>query len=1425
MAVNPSSTTDPIVRYNSTGTPDGTTFDTSSVSGVSAIGVQSLAWNYQVVAAGSGFSVVRYNSDGSRDTTFGNQGTATASINGTPSQLLVQADGKIVLVGLVPEGSGYDLELVRYTAGGLLDSYANDTVSPFGDLDGGQASGIVTVPLGAVPDACDAALQTGDRIVVAVPSGTGSVNLLGYNAAGQLDTTVSDDRALANPILAAEADGNILLAESASGGFTLRQYDGNALGSDSAFGTVTGPFSQADAMAVEPSGRILVAGVDSVMGQWALARFSEDGNLDTSLVGSGTNNGILDSGITGAPAAMALEPDGEILLAGANTAATDAALALFTSGGLGVQVNDVVPTILTLAGSPTTSGETGTATLGGTFTDPVAGESYYVLNVDWGDGSDQSTQVLTTDQTPFEVPAHEYAATGNYTITATVTDLYGSSSSPATTTVNVVSSGLAISLPQVVNVGDQTFLGGDFAGQSTAGPRTVIIDWGDGTSSSPDTTTMTLDASQTSFQSPPKQYAASGSYTIAVSVQDASGNYYAPVTQTLTVLDAPPQLTVAGGQTAVVGQELVIANLAAYVGSLDPSGDNSLTYSIDWGDGTAEDTGVIGDSSTSTPASGTLAGSHAYTAGGNYQVTVEFSGANTGAATDTFDVTAGYPSLSVQNLLISPTVLIGQVATLTGDVCGLAGSSFTLVVNWGQNQGAAQSYAFAAGTSSFSIPHYYLDASGSPFAATYAVSATVTTPDNRTFTVPTSTTGVDYSLNVACNGGRDRSPGGTANLSAIVLHPGDNESYTYTWSVTDDEDSSYSYISSGPSTFSFDPPNANDDYNVAVTAMNADGESDTAGAWLCAHATGGPGDFHPDQPTVSIAECDADGDLDTDPVLAGADAYFLVSVSGDMPAEGPVTVYYQTQDGSAKAATDYTPRYGDQALTLAYDSTTGGYDPATITVETTAGAPVAANGSAKTFSVVITRVYDCEATSNGSTTSNSATASIANAELVYDEPEPAAGEDVWVDHPGDNTMETMDIRVAGSLGGMCGLDYNSGDLAIYAGGSLVTPGEPVLSATSQTIDLKGLVADTSLEEESITLLYFPPATSTGSGGEGSGSTTTAGGDSLDTKQVTTTDVSLWMNGVNITDATPFNFPDLLDVEVGQKISLSVKVTPAPAPASLSYCSWDVPGVVIEDFQPTTPSVLIPYTGGEESTVDCTTHFVWVDGAPIRRVTAHVELPSGQTVDVHADFDVEAPQVNVTTKPFTGGINGTVVVVAGNKASASFGNFGGPTYGLICMATKPADWNYCFAQTVATDAFWINAQGQMTVNAPPTEGLDTSFPYNKLGGGIFSPSSGVPATFRDSPGFYVKKGESAWYSVTFETWYMGEPIDSNGNVVGDWVPLEKLTWSYYVCVEWPARSLAPSITMSSAHVGQFAPTTDFPEWDAVCSLATTKYPPS
>jgi hypothetical protein len=100
-------------------------------------------------------------------------------------------------------------------------------------------------------------------------------------------------------------------------------------------------------------------------------------------------------------------------------------------------------------------------------------------------------------------------------------------------------------------------------------------------------------------------------------------------------------------------------------------------------------------------------------------------------------------------------------------------------------------------------------------------------------------------------------------------------------------------------------------------------------------------------------------------------AHFQVAMTAaiaNMPHYGTVTVYYHTEDGSAHAPVDYAPTYGDKSLTFTYDSSTGGYDPQCIAVDTNAGVHVG------TFSVVITHTYDpCASTSDPTT----ATATVA----------------------------------------------------------------------------------------------------------------------------------------------------------------------------------------------------------------------------------------------------------------------------------------------------------------------------------------------------------------------------------------------------------------------------------------------------------------
>ena len=80
---------------------------------------------------------------------------------------------------------------------------------------------------------------------------------------------------------------------------------------------------------------------------------------------------------------------------------------------------------------------------------------------------------------------------------------------------------------------------------------------------------------------------------------------------------------------------------------------------------------------------------------------------------------------------------------------------------------------------------------------------------------------------------------------------------------------------------------------------------------------------------------------------------FKVSRLGSMPNDGTVAVVYSTLDGSAQAARDYTPSYGDKQLTFVYNRSIGGYVPQIIPMSVT---PTANDDTQ--FSVELSHPYD-----------------------------------------------------------------------------------------------------------------------------------------------------------------------------------------------------------------------------------------------------------------------------------------------------------------------------------------------------------------------------------------------------------------------------------------------------------------------------------
>ncbi len=277
------------------------------------------------------FALVRYNADGSLDSGFGTDGKVITPIGGSDDWgygVAIQADGKILLGGRSYNGSNYDFALVRYNTDGSLDtSFSGD--------------GMVTTGFGSssADAAYSVALQADGKILLAGDSnvaGTYDFALVRYNSDGSLDTSFSGDGKLTTPVgtssdysgtVAVQPDGKILQGGASSGDFALVRYNANGtldatFDGDGKLTTAIGAFSDwGENLTVQPDGKIVFGGRASngVDEDFALVRYNTDGSLDTSFSGDGK----LTTGFSGSSSdggyAVGIQADGKILLAGTSS--------------------------------------------------------------------------------------------------------------------------------------------------------------------------------------------------------------------------------------------------------------------------------------------------------------------------------------------------------------------------------------------------------------------------------------------------------------------------------------------------------------------------------------------------------------------------------------------------------------------------------------------------------------------------------------------------------------------------------------------------------------------------------------------------------------------------------------------------------------------------------------------------------------------------------------------------------------------------------------------------------------------------------------------------------------------------------------------------------------------------------------------------
>ncbi|MFT5525213.1 MAG: putative delta-60 repeat protein, partial [Pirellulaceae bacterium] len=273
-------------------------------------------------------------------------GTQTIDIGGfddVASAVALQADGKIVVVGEADSATGYDIVVARHHSDGTLDS-------SFG------TGGIVTTAIGANSEFGHAiVIQPDGKILVAGNSFNGSafeIAVARYNSDGSLDTTFSGDGIVTTPIgpshtygfgIALQDDGRIVVVGNSSNGgnsavVVVRYLNDGTL--DSSFSgdgiqetTITSGFNRAESVALQSDGLIVVAGTTG-LGDFAVLRYLDDGNLDTSFSGDGIQTTSLSAGSDRAYE-VRIQSDGKIAVAGvSNTGVTsDIGIARYNADG------------------------------------------------------------------------------------------------------------------------------------------------------------------------------------------------------------------------------------------------------------------------------------------------------------------------------------------------------------------------------------------------------------------------------------------------------------------------------------------------------------------------------------------------------------------------------------------------------------------------------------------------------------------------------------------------------------------------------------------------------------------------------------------------------------------------------------------------------------------------------------------------------------------------------------------------------------------------------------------------------------------------------------------------------------------------------------------------------------------------------------
>ena len=757
-----------------------------------------------------------------------------------------------VVIDNVSVDAGVVIDNVTVTPLSLGMSAAGDLA--VGDIDGDGRTDLVVGDGSRVIQVAD----IGDRATVTtrdVPGGAGPVAI--GDVTGDLvdDVTIGTGRGVLSPLAFDAVAPTVAMVDPLAGTTTSNAVDAIRL-------RFSEPMSRDGSSAVDAAGNYQVSGAGSD---------DTPGTADDELVAIvGVD---YDDDTLVATLALASElADGSYRVVVGGEVADLAGNRLDGDGGGGTAaafefgVNRSGPVVSV---TPPGDGIEGTElTLTASFTDP-GGQTPFVANVDWGDGTTSVAAITAAASGGTLAASKTYRDDGVYEVVVTVTDASGVSGFE-TLSLLIENAAPTLSGPSVATVeeGRELTLPFTLSDPGQADRHDVTVDWGDGTPA----TMIAIDNGERAFDLT-HAYAGDGTYTATVTLADRDGGEVVQAVA-VTVSNVGPALDPLSLDTVDEGSELIIA-----VPFRDPAaGGETYSATVDWGDG-SETIALV----TPTGEGGLVRSRHIYADDGEYTVVVTVSdGADEVATSATAVVTNAAPEVSVSGdvTLTLGETLSRRLATFTDAGFGPT-ETFTAAIDWGDGQvDAAVPIVVDGEAGRLTVG----DVAGShTYAAvgSYTVTVTVTDDDG-------ATKSATFTATVAPK------PNGTPLFDAIEPVTGqEGGPVSITAGFSDDGDIPYVAI-----------VDWGDGRTSSATVDFADGR----GTVEADHVYADNGLYD-----VTITLRDADGAEATGGVLAS-----IGNVAPTLTAADPITVYRgQSLDAVVARFTD--PAFADEPLAATID--------------------------------------------------------------------------------------------------------------------------------------------------------------------------------------------------------------------------------------------------------------------------------------------------------------------------------------------------------------------------------------------------------------------------------------------------------------------------------------------------------------------------